>query len=69
MTPNQVKAARAWLGWTQPQLAEAARVGLSTVLDYEKGRRTPVPNNLSAIQRALEDAGIEFTKDAIRKRS
>ena len=68
MTPQQAKAARTWLGWTQPQLAEKAGVGISTILDYETGRRTPIPNNLKAIQSALEEAGIEFAPDSISRR-
>ncbi len=39
---------------TQQQLAEAARVGLSTVKAFEVGRSVPVTNNLSAIRAALE---------------
>lgn len=68
MTPDQVRAARNWLGWTQPELAEKAEVGLSTLRDYERGARVPVHHNLKAIQSALEEAGIEFTADAIRRR-
>jgi transcriptional regulator with XRE-family HTH domain len=65
MSPEQARAARSWLGWTQAELAERARVGLSTVKDYEGGKRTPIPNNLDAMQRALEGAGIRFTADSI----
>ena len=60
MSPEQVRAARNWLAWTQAELAEKAKVGLSTVKDYEGGKRTPIANNLEAIQRALESGGVEF---------
>ena len=45
---------------TQKQLAAAARVGLSTVKMFEGEKKTPILNNLLAIQAALEAAGIEF---------
>jgi transcriptional regulator with XRE-family HTH domain len=65
MSPEQARAARSWLGWTQAELAERARVGLSTVKDYEGGKRAPIANNLEAIQRALEEAGMKFTAAGI----
>ena len=61
MSPEMCRAARGWLGWTQARLAQQAKVSLSTVKDFEKRRRTPIANNRAAIQRALEEAGIEFT--------
>ena len=60
MTPEQCRAARGWLDWSQSDLATASNVGLSTVRDYEKGRRVPIANNLSAIRIALESQGIVF---------
>ncbi len=60
ITPAQSRAGRALLEWSQEQLAEAAHLGLSTVRDFEKGRRVPTHNNLAGIVRALESAGVEF---------
>jgi ribosome-binding protein aMBF1 (putative translation factor) len=65
MSPEQMRAARSWLGWTQAELAERARVGLSTVKSYEAVQRTPITNNLEALQRALESGGIEFGPNSI----
>ncbi|MGC8537035.1 MAG: helix-turn-helix domain-containing protein [Rhizomicrobium sp.] len=48
------------LGWSQGELAEAAGVSRATVLDFERGARTPHRNNLDAMRRAMEAAGIEF---------
>jgi transcriptional regulator with XRE-family HTH domain len=60
LAPEQSRAARAWLDWSQEDLAKRASVALSTVRDFEKGRRTPIANNLQAISRALSEAGIEL---------
>lgn len=56
----QCRAARALLGWSQGELAVAAAVSKTTVVDFERGTRTPHRNNLAAIHRALELAGIHF---------
>jgi len=60
MTPAQCRAARALLDWRQPELAKAAGLGLSTVVDYEKERRKVSEEAITAIEKALEKAGIEF---------
>lgn len=60
MKPEQCRAARGWLDLSQGALASVAGVSLSTVRDFEKGRRDPIPNNLKAIQAALEAEGIAF---------
>ena len=61
MTPGQCRAAGGWLDWSQEDLAAAARVSISTVRDFEKGRRVPIANNLKAMQAALESQGIGFS--------
>jgi transcriptional regulator with XRE-family HTH domain len=60
ITPAQIRGARALLGWSQGQLARAARVGLSTVKDVEIGKRDPIMNNIDAIRRTLEAGGVLF---------
>jgi len=60
MSPEQSRAARAWLGWSQQNLADRAKVGLSTVKDFEAGKRTPIANNLAAMHQALTAEGIRM---------
>ncbi|KQU54819.1 hypothetical protein ASG72_04205 [Bosea sp. Leaf344] len=60
ITPAQSRAARALIEWSQSDLAAAAHLGLSTIRDFEKGRRTPTHNNLLGIKLALEAAGVVF---------
>ena len=45
---------------TQPKLASAAGLGLSTIVDFERSRRSVSEEALNAIRTALENAGVEF---------
>jgi ribosome-binding protein aMBF1 (putative translation factor) len=63
LTPEQSRAARGWLDWSQEMLAKAANVSLSTVRDFEKKRREPIANNKAAMERALQAAGIDPVMD------
>jgi transcriptional regulator with XRE-family HTH domain len=59
-TPEQCRAARGLLGWTQQDLANQARVGIVTVNQLETGLSQPRSATLDVIQRAFESAGVEF---------
>ena len=51
------------LEWSRDRLAAAAKVARRTVVDFERGARSPYDRTLADIQRALESAGIEFTNN------
>jgi predicted transcriptional regulator len=50
----------------QGALARDATVSKSVIVDFENGHRIPNRNNLLAIQRALEEAGVEFIERGVR---
>jgi transcriptional regulator with XRE-family HTH domain len=61
----QIRAARALLGWSQHRLAREAGIGSATVRRIEQYEGV-VKGNFSTIlkvQKALEQAGIQFTED------
>lgn len=60
MTPSQCRAARALLDWSQQQLADAARVGVVTVRQFEASAAKPRNSTLDVLYRALESAGVQF---------
>ena len=65
ISPQQCKGARAMLDMSRADLAAAAGIAERTLVDFERGARTPHSNNLAAIQRALEDAGVRFTEHGV----
>ena len=60
ISSGQCRAARGLVNMSQFELADAAGVGRSTVADFERGAREPLPESLAALQSALEAAGIVF---------
>lgn len=62
-TGNQLKAARALIGVDQATVAAAASVNVNTIRNMEAAGASPISGraqNVQAVQRALEGAGIEF---------
>lgn len=56
----QCRAARALLEVTQPELAKAANLGLSTVVDFERSRREVSDEANGKMGATLERMGVEF---------
>ena len=61
ITPVQCRMARAALGWGIRDLAARANISATTVTRFENGLSEPNKLTLLAMQRALEDGGVEFT--------
>jgi transcriptional regulator with XRE-family HTH domain len=63
LTSELIRAARALLRWDQQRLAEASEVSLPTIkrLEARPGVLNAHRPTVSALRRALETAGIEFT--------
>lgn len=59
---RQIAAARTLIGMSQPDLADAANISVPTLrrMEASPGAATGLANNVSAVQSALEAAGIEF---------
>jgi predicted transcriptional regulator len=68
ITPAQIRGARAMLDLTQKQLAERAGLSPQALVSIETGASDPKASTLTAIQAALEEAGIEFLPNGVRVR-
>lgn len=60
ITPRQIRAARALLGWSQQQLADKAIVSVNALARLERGQVDPRMSTLIALHKALTEGGIEF---------
>ena len=65
LSVGQIKAARAFLGWSAAELSKKSGVGATTLRRYEMQGGIPNANvqTLEKIRKAFESAGIEFTGD------
>jgi transcriptional regulator with XRE-family HTH domain len=64
ITGERVSVARGLLGWSLMRLSGYCGVSDETIQNFEMGRdRIPTTPDVEAIQRALEEAGVEFTND------
>jgi transcriptional regulator with XRE-family HTH domain len=62
----QVKAARALIGWTQPDLAAASGVSVSTIRDFERSARLTEGPMVEAMAEALHRVGVRFIDNGVQ---
>lgn len=60
ITPEQCRAGRALLGWSQEELGKRSQVAKATIANFEVGKRTPYERTLSDIRKCLEAGGVVF---------
>lgn len=60
MGPEQCRAGRALLGWSQDDLEAHAAVAKKTIADFERGAQIPFAKTLKELEFALEAAGVEL---------
>lgn len=68
--PEQSRAARGLLNWSQQDLAEASGLSKNSILNFERGSTDLLSDNVRVITEAFERVDIEFPDEhSIRKRT
>lgn len=67
ITAKQIRAARAYLGWTEAKLAQMSKLSIAAIRRIERDDGASA-SELNAIYRALEAARIVFLKNGICER-
>ncbi len=70
ISSDQVRAARAYLRWSQQYLADRSGVSAVTISSWEGDKILPTVETQSQVRSAFELAGIEFSSDGgVRRRA
>jgi DNA-binding XRE family transcriptional regulator len=67
ITPAQIRAARALVGWKQTDLANASGVSEMSIKNIERGATDPRASTLLSLQTALEGAGVVFLDPGVQR--
>ena len=59
-TVEQVRAARAFLGWRQVDLGEASGLSFETIRNFETSQFPLSAESIAAMRSAFKKAGVEF---------
>lgn len=68
ITVEQIKAARALIGWSQKDLGEKAQLSQTAITNIEVGKFRPTTHTIDAIRTAFEASGLEFIQGGVRLR-
>lgn len=60
ITPAQIRAARALLGWKQTDLSAASQISEISIKNIERGATDPRMSTMRLIQQAFEANGVLF---------
>lgn len=60
LTPEQCRAARGLLDWSQQQLAEASKLHRKTVVAFERASPAIEERTVDDLKEALEKGGVVF---------
>jgi transcriptional regulator with XRE-family HTH domain len=66
ITPNQCRAARELLSWTQEDVQKKSKLGRETIRNFERGNGNLTMKTLEILKTTFENAGIEFVDDGDR---
>jgi len=63
LLPEQCRAARALLDWSQRELARKSNVSQKTIAELERGKTIPWARTVIDLHRAFENAGVKFLEE------
>jgi hypothetical protein len=58
MTPEHVRAARGWLGWSKSELAQRASLPVRVIEDFEGGQKLPPAHEIETIRNVFVSQGL-----------
>lgn len=63
---DQIRAARALLGWSQKALGEKSGFSQTAITNIESGRKRPSSQTIAEFKKTFERAGLEFIEGGVR---
>ncbi|TXH33126.1 MAG: helix-turn-helix domain-containing protein [Rhodospirillaceae bacterium] len=60
VTPREIRAARAFMGWTREELAQFSLLSLNSIVRLEKEEGSPRLSTVQRVREVFEKCGIRF---------